>query len=78
MIRVLYLDILVFIVKEWNGNQIHDHAVHDKGGMKMKTIKITLMSMGLVLLLAVIGAFATNNKEMQTMSVNTMTNLCYQ
>ncbi|MFC1818201.1 peptide-methionine (S)-S-oxide reductase, partial [Thermodesulfobacteriota bacterium] len=37
----------------------------------MKTIITTLMSIGL--LLAVIGAFAANNKEMQTMSDNAMT-----
>jgi peptide methionine sulfoxide reductase msrA/msrB len=61
----------VFIIKEWNGNQTHDHAVHDKGVTKMKTIITTLMSIGL--LLAVIGAFAANNKEMQTMSDNAMT-----
>ena len=45
--------------------------MHDKGVTKMKTIITTLISIGL--LLAVIGAFAANNKEMQTMSDNAMT-----
>ena len=47
--------------------------VHDTGGREMKKTITTLMSIGLVLLLAVHGVFAANNKEMQTMSDNTIT-----
>ncbi|KPJ97372.1 MAG: methionine sulfoxide reductase [Desulfobacterales bacterium SG8_35] len=39
----------------------------------MKTIITTLMSIGMVIFLAVLGAYAVNNEEMRTMSNNTMT-----
>jgi peptide methionine sulfoxide reductase msrA/msrB len=39
----------------------------------MKTIITTLMSIGLILLLAGLGPFAADNKEMQTMTNNVMT-----
>ena len=46
--------------------------MHDKGGMKMNAIITNLVRTGLVLLLAVSGVFAADNKEMQTMSDNSM------